>query len=631
MEDVKKIALVISASNFERQKNVIKYVHQYLKKQGGYVLYVFTCYGLFRENTPNEQGERAIYQLLHEHYFDGCIIESNLGDFAWAAVFAEQLEKRGIPVVTLNFGIDEVENIPFLMPDAYDAGYQLMEHLIKVHNSKRVNIVLTSEDDIFSVHLVKACKDCYASYHLEFDDKRIIVQRASIPNGRELYHIFKEKGISDADATICVHDVLSIGLCMELEDHGYHVPEDMLICSLHRSVNSMAFRPDITGMDKNDRGLCEKICDILINKMEGKPVNIENYVKRKIYYGKSCGCPTTHDADEALHYQSLVLAKVEAGNQISRMMSFNDSLESVVSLDELGESVKDLMQGINCLGYILCLNRSAVKYITTDTELDFTNNKTYFDQRMIAVEGVTKRTGELKDYPFSLMQLVPINVVEGDLLIFLPIHHKEHVFGYIVFVNEQLPIDMYNYRICHESIGSGMENLHRQMLLRKSISELDELHMQDALTGLYNRFAWKRFCEKYYNEKNYCVVMIDMDGLKKINDGFGHLAGNNAICITANVIKNAIDEEDLVIRYGGDEFQILSLNVDPGYWENMRDKINDEIVANVEQQKLPYQLGASLGYAICDEQHPMTFEECCEKADQAMYENKKQRKAVRLV
>ena len=79
----------------------------------------------------------------------------------------------------------------------------------------------------------------------------------------------------------------------------------------------------------------------------------------------------------------------------------------------------------------------------------------------------------------------------------------------------------------------------------------------------------------------------------------------------------AIDEEDLVIRYGGDEFQILSLNVDPEYWENMRDKINAEITANVEQQKLPYQLGASLGYAICNEQHPMTFEECCEKADQA--------------
>ncbi len=629
MGNVKKIALIISASNFERQKNVVKYIYQYLKKLGGYALYVITSYGLFREESPYEQGEQSIYNLLQEYFFDGCIIEGNLGNFECAAEFSKELQDRGIPVVTFNFGLDDVEDVPFLMPDGYDAGYQLMEHLLRDHHCTKVNVALTSKDDIFSIQLLQACKDCYAKYNLPFDENRVVIKVVSVPNGRELFHIFREKGIDDAEATLCVHDIQSIGLCMEMEEHGYHVPEDMLICSLHRSVNSMAFRPDITGMDKNDRGLCEKICDILISRMEGRKVSIENYMKRKIYYGQSCGCPTTHDEDEAMHYQALVMAKVEAGNQISRMMNFNDSLEGVVSLDELGESVKNLMEGINCTGYILCLNQRAIKYITSDVEYAAAEDGKVFDRTMMAVMGVTKRTGELKDYPFSIHELVPIEVAEGDILIFLPIHHKEQVYGYMVFVNEQLPIDLYNYRICHESIGSSMENLHRQMLLRKSISELDELHMQDALTGLYNRFAWKRFCQKYFDEKSYCVVMIDMDGLKKINDGFGHLAGNNAICITANVIKNSIDEDDLVIRYGGDEFQVLSLNADPEHWEHMRDVINNEIAANVARQKLPYQLGASLGYAICDEQHPMSFEECCEKADQAMYENKKLRKSGR--
>lgn len=629
MGDVKKIALIISASNFERQKNVVKYIHQYLKKLGGYALYVITSYGLFREDSPYEQGELSIYNLLQEHFFDGCIIEGNLGNFETAAVFARELQERDIPVVTLNFGVEGVEDVPFLMPDGYDAAYQLMEHLVRDHHCTKVNITLTSSDDIFSIQMLQACRDCYEKYNLPFDENRIVIKSVSIPNARSLFHMFREKGIDDAEATLCVHDIQSIGLCMEMEDHGLHVPEDMLICSLHRSINSMAFRPDIAGMDKNDKELCEKICDILIDKMEGKKVPIENYIKRKIYYGQSCGCPTTHDADEAMHYQSLVMAKVEAGNQISRMMNFNDSLEGVVSLDELGESVKDLMEGINCTGYILCLNQRAIKYITSDTEYAVSEDGRVFDRTMTAVIGETKRSGELKDYPFSIHQLVPIEPMDGDILIFLPIHHKEQVYGYMVFVNEQLPIDMYNYRICHESISSSMKNLHRQMILRKSISELDELHMQDALTGLYNRFAWKRFCQKYYNEKKYCVVMIDMDGLKKINDGFGHLAGNNAICITANVIKNTIDEDDLVIRYGGDEFQVLSLHVDPQHWENMRDIINKSIAANVEQQKLPYELGISLGYAICDEEHPMTFEECCEKADQAMYENKKLRKSIR--
>ena len=123
--------------------------------------------------------------------------------------------------------------------------------------------------------------------------------------------------------------------------------------------------------------------------------------------------------------------------------------------------------------------------------------------------------------------------------------------------------------------------------------------------------------------------MIDMDGLKQINDGFGHLAGNNAICITATAIKTSVDTNDLVTRFGGDEFQILSLHTDTEYWENMKSILNEKIKAHAVQQKLPYELGVSLGYCICRKEHPISFEECCETADRQMYENKKARKQCR--
>lgn len=629
MGSVKKIALITSASNFERQKNVVKYVHQYLKKLEGYALYVITSYGLMREETPYEQGEQSIYNLVREHDFDGCIIDGNLGNFDRSADITKEFLERNIPVVTLNFGIKEVENIPFMMTDGYDAGYQLMEHLVRDHHCRKINITLTSTKDIFSMQLLQACKDCCAKYQVPFEEKRVVIKQVSIPNARELFYIFRERGIMDAEATLCVHDVQSIGLCLEMQEHGYRIPEDMLICSLHRSVNSMAFRPDITGMDKNDKESCEKACDILIAKMQGLDVPMENYIKRKIYYGHSCGCPTTHDEDDMRHYQSLVLAKIEGGNQISRMMNFNDSLESVVSLDELGESVSHMMEGIGCTGYLLCLNKCAIQYITSDAEYTPVKEGGAFDSTMIAVTGAIKGERRWKDYPFSLKQLLPQEVAAGDIMIIMPVHHKEQVFGYMVFMNELLPVDMYNYRICHESLGSSVENLHRQMVLRKSIVELDELHMRDALTGLYNRFACKRFWKKYEQQKRYCVVMIDMDGLKKINDGFGHLAGNNAICITANVLKNMADKEDLVIRYGGDEFQIISGQTDASYWETFRENMNREITVNVKQQKLPYQLGVSLGYAVCEDVQATSFEQCCEVADAAMYENKKLRKSIR--
>lgn len=626
MDNVKKILLLTSASNFEAQKKVIHAIDKKLKEMGGYALFVFSSYGLYREKNAYDDGEASIYRLLDEAFFDGCIIDGNIANRNMYHDFIELLRKKEIPFLTLNCGL---QGIPFVSLDSYDAGCQLMEHLITVHHCSKINMVALDDNDVMTIQLLKAYKATLEKYHLPMDEKRIVEITVSVQHGRDLFHIFRERGIDDAEAVVCFHDVYCIGLCLEMEEQGYRVPDDLIICSLNRSANSFVFRPDIAGADRMDAELADKACEVLIELMDGKEITQENYCKGKIYFGQSCGCENKQEAQFASRYQDIILAKIEAGNQISQMMQYNDSLEGVVSLDELGDSIKNMLQGISCKEFIFCLNQRAVRYITSEEEYADSVDGRPFDHKMMAIIGTTERTGELKDDSFPLEQLLPMEVREGDMILFLPIHHKERVYGYLAFVNEYLPIDLYNYRICHESIGSGMENLHRQMLLRKSIEELDQLHMKDALTGLQNRYAWNRYQQQYINTEEYCVVMIDMDGLKKINDGFGHLAGNNAICITANAIKTSMDADDLVTRFGGDEFQILSLHTDAEYWENMKSILNEKIKAHVVQQKLPYELGVSLGYCICRKEHPISFEECCETADRLMYENKKARKQCR--
>ena len=626
MDSVKRILLLTSASNFECHKNVIRSIDKKLKKAGSYALFVLTSYGLYREENAYDEGESAVYSLLEETSFDGCIIDGNIANRDMYRDFIQLLRKKGIPFLTLNCGLP---GVPFVSLDSYDAGCQLMEHLIQEHHCTKINMVALDGNDVIANQLMRAYRDTLQKYSIPENAERIVEMTVSVQHGRDLFHIFRERGIDDAEAVICNHDVYCIGLCLEMEEQGYHVPEDLILCSLNRSANSVVFRPDISGADRMDSELAEKACELLIQMMEGKEVPQENCCKGKIYYGQSCGCKNTQEEQFSRRYQEIILAKIEAGNQISRMMQYNDSLEGVISLDELGENIRNMLQGISCKEFIFCLNQRTVKYITSEMEYTDSEDGKPFDRTMTAVTGITERTGELKDFSFAIEKLLPLEVRAGDLILFLPIHHNERVFGYMAFVNEYLPIDIYNYRICHESIGISMENLHRQMLLRKSIEELDKLHMQDALTGLQNRFAWNRYQKEYIDKDEYCVVMMDMDGLKTINDGFGHLAGNNALCITANAIKTLISERDLIIRCGGDEFQILSYETDAGYWENMKTALNDKIREHVAQQKLPYELGVSVGYCICSRENPVSFEECCETADQRMYENKRARKQCR--
>lgn len=627
MGDVKRIALITNASNFERQKNIIKSIHQTLRKMGGFTLYVISNYGIFVDDMPYSHGEASIYSLLKYMKFDGCILEGNIGSHHLLNIIADKLRQKNIPFVTINI---KMEGAPFLSLDSYEAGCELLIHLIEKHNCSRINIVLNKDREVISMQALQAYKDVLVRKGIPLEEKRIIYQTVSIQNGRNLYQIFEEQGIGDAQAVLCVHDVSAIGLCMELESRGFKVPDDMLLCSLNRSTNSIVFRPDITGADRMDAELSAKACYLLTDMINGKEVSMENYNKGNIYYGQSCGCRNHQVEESALQHQQLILAKVEAGNQISRMMQFNDALEEVNSLDELGHNINSMLQGINCKEYFCCLNQRDLKYIVNEEEQVSQEIESPFDDTMVAISGMTQRSGEIRDFSFPIKNLVPVKAMDGDIFIFYPIHHRDRVYGYMVFLNEYFPIDLYNYRICHESIGSSIENLHRQMILKSSIKELDRLHMRDQLTGLYNRFAINRFQANYVEKGSYSVAILDMDGLKTINDSFGHLTGNHAICITADVIRDSVQKGDMVIRYGGDEFQILSHNTEYEYWENLRIKINKILADQVEQQKLPYELGVSLGYAISKKECPFTLVECCELADKAMYKNKKMRKVSRL-
>lgn len=363
--------------------------------------------------------------------------------------------------------------------------------------------------------------------------------------------------------------------------------------------------------------------------MAGKTVNRENFYECKMHYGTSCGCDDHEGAAYGKRYQELILAKVEAATQVSGMMQYNNALEKVDSLDQLADNLKGMLQGISCSGFFCCLNQSDLRYIVNEESERKTESGRIYDRTMVAVTGVSDRTGTIRNAAFPVEELFPAEAEEGDILIFLPVHYKEQDFGYMVFLNEYFPIEIYNYRICHESIGSSIENLRRQMIMQSNIQKLDELHMKDQMTGLYNRFGLQRFRDDYTSEHEFTVVMMDMDGLKKVNDEFGHLAGNHALCIIAKVLQEVTEEDELLVRYGGDEFLLLSRNMRLEHWQGLRERIDRILADKVSRRQIRYQLGVSIGYALSTKETPVSLEECCELADQAMYQDKSERKRLR--
>ncbi len=628
MPPVKKLALVTCTSNYERHGNMIRGLRQRLMETEGYALYVLTNYGIYNDGMDYNRGEAAVYSLLDKMELDGCILDSNLGSNELAEKIAGRMVARGVPVLTINL---QVSGVPYLHLETRTSGTELLNHLIVTHGCRRINLVLNKGSTVVSRGILETYRRVLEEHRIPFEESRVVNIPVGTKTGRGVYDTFDQRGVMrDCNAVLCVHDVCALGLIMEMESRGFRVPEDLRVCSMNCSANSIAFRPRITGIDSMDQKAAELGFDLMDRMVRGEEIPRENTYSSIVRYFSSCGCETPRDFFRDQHpvFQRIILNKIEAGNQIGRMMQYNSALENVESLSRLADNIYSMMEGVDCHSWFCCINESDPEWIESNRPDPRPKDAPPYDERMRVLMGCSERTGLIRDQVMELSRVVPTDPRSGDLFLILPFHHGGRAYGYTVFLNELLPVDVYNYRICQDSIGNSLESLHQQMVLRRSIEELDQLHMQDQMTGLYNRFALRRYAENFVSDPaGYSVAMLDMDGLKDINDTFGHLAGNNAISIVASAIRRAAGEEDLTIRYGGDEFLILSRRSTAEAWERCREDIHLKLAEVGNRQQLSYPLGVSMGYAISSPRGALSLEKCIESADRAMYEDKKAHKA----
>ena len=151
----------------------------------------------------------------------------------------------------------------------------------------------------------------------------------------------------------------------------------------------------------------------------------------------------------------------------------------------------------------------------------------------------------------------------------------------------------------------------------------NEIIFTDCLTGLYNReyleFLHKRAC----NKKDCWVsgIMIDLNGFKQINDNYGHVEGDLALCIVADLLLKSFSEYGVVTRYAGDEFVIMLNTTDDQLIQKIIKSAKKNFVTENEKNDKLYQLSASMGYAITNLSNE-TIDDFMNRIDEQMYQDK---------
>jgi len=171
--------------------------------------------------------------------------------------------------------------------------------------------------------------------------------------------------------------------------------------------------------------------------------------------------------------------------------------------------------------------------------------------------------------------------------------------------------------------------------LRAAQEQLHRLSLTDELTGVHNRRGFFTFAQQLLQKVSasgssteLCVVYVDVDALKRVNDAYGHDAGSEMIIAAADVLTNTFRAADVVARIGGDEFVVLAA---------VPRTAQDVIVERMQRHQdgynarsgRPYALTLSAGFAYLDAAGGETLEAAVKRADAAMYLHKRSKAAAR--
>jgi diguanylate cyclase (GGDEF)-like protein len=173
-----------------------------------------------------------------------------------------------------------------------------------------------------------------------------------------------------------------------------------------------------------------------------------------------------------------------------------------------------------------------------------------------------------------------------------------------------------------EAIGL-LQSVAVEGLVERQVNELESLANSDPLTGLSNRRylqdqlrqalgIYKRY------ETPFALLILDVDGLKRVNDSKGHQAGDRALVQVATAMRRTLRTTDTAARIGGDEFCVLATNQNAAAAEPLAQRIVDAVDAETGNDS---PIGISIGVVSCPE-HGDDTDALMEMADQAMYRAK---------
>lgn len=537
----------------------------------------------------------------------------------------EKCNEKSIPVISLGVPVDECYSAVFSNTDCVEF---IVDHLIEKHGCKTFNLIAGIKDNDFSNQRIESFKRSLEKHNLPFDEKRLHYGYFWEGGAKDAFNQFLESGLPLPDAFVCCNDVMAMTICAELQKKGFRVPEDVIVTGYDGIEAERYHSPRLTTVkcDCNNLGkLTFEYCKKIINGENPEKLMVLNPA---MIFSESCGCKNLTDKPGSNY-------AFEVMGQFGEIRHTTNLIHHFAILASESEKIQDLKYSLpdkNHFGgeYWVMLNS---EYADISRNITYNPENPFSDNVQVLYDSFNSQESGFNQ--ISKKELLPQlqKILEHGIktIVFMNLFFNQESIGYIA-----VPYWGVHTKIQLMTAERLAQSMSQTFAYTRNRQKLEFLNYNDLMTGIHNRRGFYHFfaaqIEKRIGKNGYMILhSIDMDGLKYINDTFGHKEGDFAIKTLASGLKTAGNDTLIAARFGGDEFVAVEfLNEEADSDENgFKEKLLEYLENVNEKSGKPYKVSCSVGSHKTIFPPLMNVDQIIAIADELMYSEKSQKKRSR--
>ena len=603
----------------------------------------FVSFSGAMNNIRHDKGEFNIFSLPDFSKFDGAILLTNT--IAYQPVVSDiisRIKEAGIPAVSID------NDLPFMYHIGIDnktAMRKITEHLINEHKFTRFSYISGPKDNPESADRLSAFLEVIGENGLTIDEDDIYYGDFRAHSGKAAVEKMLAGVKELPEAIICANDVMAASAINCLTANDISVPGDIAVTGFDNTYTSQNYQVEITSVDRPLELSGRLACRMLYDHFNSKPQERNIILNMSTRFTESCGCcqNVIHDLEafRELNYRNYM--RFEDSQQLMSSINLvSTGLLGCNSFEEYIAYLKNYVQDLAPDEFYFCLCDN------WDSETDVNSGKLsesepvkipveYTDEMLVPIAYYHGRFYDFeKIKKEDIIPQIDGGRVAGEVYYHIPLHFGERCLGYMVMCRPSVQVSSSMFETLCISISNSLENIRKHLCLEYAIESLGNLYARDTFSGIYNRNGFVQAVDGIYKDcvakgRKVMLMFIDLDGLKKINDTYGHSVGDDAICSIADVLTQTCLSGEIFCRFGGDEFIVFGADYTDEAAHDLKKRIQHNITEVNETQNNPYFLSASAGFVIAVPKEGEDIFRFVTAADNEMYEEKRKKKHSRYL